>query len=108
MNDLLQVQREVTDDLACRDRGDRKIVRPKSHGRDGEDKAYETFRRLRWPVTNGEPVCPRCGGCEAYAITTRRRFKCKACLHMYSVMSGTIFASRKLAFTICAARSASS
>jgi len=72
--------------------------------RDGEDKAYETFRRLRWPVTNGEPVCPRCGGCEAYAITTRRRFKCKACLHMYSVTSGTIFASRKLAFAdLCGA-----
>jgi transposase-like protein len=67
--------------------------------RDGEDKAYDTFRRLRWPETNGEAVCPRCGCCESYGITTRRRFKCKACLHMYSVTSGTIFASRKLAFT---------
>ena len=27
----------------------------------GEDKAYETFKRLRWPETDGEPVCPKCG-----------------------------------------------
>jgi hypothetical protein len=42
--------------------------------RDGEAKAYETFKAMRW--TDGEPVCPRCG----------------------SVTSGTIFASRKMAF----------
>jgi len=64
----------------------------------GEDAAYETFRRLRWPETEGEPVCPQCGGVEAYKITTRRRYKCKACLHQFSVTSGTIFASRKLSF----------
>lgn len=64
----------------------------------GEQKAYETFRRLRWHETEGEAVCPRCGGCESYEITTRRRFKCKACGHQYSVTSGTIFASRKMAF----------
>ncbi len=65
----------------------------------GEDKAYETFCQLRWPETNGKPVCPHCGCCEAYSITTRRRFKCVACHHQFSVTSGTIFASRKLAFT---------
>jgi hypothetical protein len=32
--------------------------------RDGEDAAYQTFRKLRWPQTNGEPVCPDCGCCE--------------------------------------------
>lgn len=64
----------------------------------GEDKAYETFCKLRWSKTEGEPVCPRCGGLDAYRITTRRRFKCAACSHQYSVTSGTIFASRKLAF----------
>jgi hypothetical protein len=31
----------------------------------GEDGAYTVFRKLRWPQTNGEAVCPRCGGCEA-------------------------------------------
>lgn len=65
----------------------------------GEDKAYETFCQLRWPETHGKPVCPRCACADAYGITTRRRFKCKACGHQFSVTSGTIFASRKLAFT---------
>ncbi|MEC9368413.1 MAG: IS1595 family transposase [Pseudomonadota bacterium] len=65
----------------------------------GEDAAYETFCKLRWPETNGEPVCPRCGSVEAYTITTRRKHKCKGCGHQFSVTSGTIFASRKMAFT---------
>jgi transposase-like protein len=65
----------------------------------GEDKAYETFCQLRWPETEGEAVCPRCGCTETYNITSRRRFKCVACHHQFSVTSGTIFASRKLSFT---------
>ncbi len=65
----------------------------------GEDKAYETFRRLRWSETDGDAVCPRCGCVETYDISTRRRFKCIACGHQFSVTSGTIFASRKLSFT---------
>ena len=70
----------------------------------GEDKAYATFRRMRWPETEGAPVCPRCGGLNAYEITTRRKFKCRACHHQFSVTSGTIFASRKLAFVdLCGA-----
>ena len=40
----------------------------------GEDAAYATFKRLQWPETDGEPVCPHCGGLEPYSITTRRRF----------------------------------
>ena len=65
----------------------------------GEDKAYDTFRQMRWPETDGEAVCPRCGCVEAYEISTRRRFKCVGCHHQFSVTSGTIFASRKLSFT---------
>ena len=64
----------------------------------GEDAAYRTFCKLRWQDTEGEAVCPRCGCCEAYDLSTRRKFKCKACHHQYSVTSGTIFASRKMAF----------
>ncbi len=64
----------------------------------GEEKAYKTFCEIRWADTDGEPVCPKCGCLEAYEITTRRKFKCKACHHQYSVTSGTIFASRKMAF----------
>lgn len=65
----------------------------------GEDKAYDAFRTLRWPETDGEAVCPRCGCVETYNISSRRRFKCVACHHQFSVTSGTIFASRKLSFT---------
>lgn len=65
----------------------------------GEDKAYQTFCQLRWPETGGEAVCPKCGCCEVYNITTRRKFKCVACYHQFSVTSGTIFASRKMCFT---------
>lgn len=65
----------------------------------GEDAAYRTFCELRWPETEGEAVCPRCGCTETYNISTRRKFKCVACHHQFSVTSGTIFASRKLSFT---------
>jgi len=64
----------------------------------GEDAAYRTFCEMRWPETNGEAVCPRCGCIETYNITTRRKFKCTACGHQFSVTSGTIFASRKMDF----------
>ena len=64
----------------------------------GEEAAYATFCEMRWPDTNGEAVCPQCGHDEAYKITTRRKFKCKACAHQFSVTSGTIFASRKMDF----------
>ena len=65
---------------------------------EGEDAAYRRFRRLRWPDTDGAPVCPACGCLDIYDLTTRRRFKCAACHHQFSVTSGTIFASRKLSF----------
>jgi transposase-like protein len=65
----------------------------------GEDEAYRRFCELRWPNTEGEAVCPKCGCTETYNITSRRRFKCVACHHQFSVTSGTIFASRKLSFT---------
>ncbi|MFC4734210.1 IS1595 family transposase [Salipiger abyssi] len=65
---------------------------------EGEDAAYDRFRRLRWPETAGRPVCPTCGCLDIYDLTTRRRFKCAACYCQFSVTSGTIFASRKLSF----------
>lgn len=64
----------------------------------GEEAAYRRFCRLRWPETDGAPVCPACGCVDAYDLTTRRRFKCAACHRQFSVTSGTIFASRKLSF----------
>lgn len=62
-----------------------------------DDAAYAMLRGFRWE--GGKPVCPHCGHTEAYDIATRRIFKCKAkaCRRQFSVTSGTIFASRKLA-----------
>jgi len=65
----------------------------------GEEAAYATFRNFRWPLTDGEPVCPRCGSLDAYSIPKRRKFKCSGCYHQFSVTSGTILASRKMTFT---------
>ena len=62
----------------------------------GEEAAYETFKSIRW--TNGEATCPKCGCCDTYEITSRRKFKCAGCYHQFSVTSGTIFASRKMAY----------
>jgi transposase-like protein len=62
-----------------------------------DDVAFNTFKAIRWASTEGDPVCPRCGCIEIYNLSDNRRFKCAACLHKFSVTSGTIFASRKLA-----------
>jgi transposase-like protein len=64
----------------------------------GEEAAYQSFCKVRWASTNGAPVCCRCGCTDAYEISTRRKFKCKGCSYQFSVTSGTIFASRKMAF----------
>jgi hypothetical protein len=58
-----------------------------------------TFRRVRWPETEGAPVCPTCGGLDAYECrrpSGSLRFRCSACRVDFSITSGTLFASRKL------------
>ncbi len=65
----------------------------------GEEKAKGMFRKLRWPDTDGQPVCPKCDCDRSYDVPSRNRFKCAACGHQYSITSGTIFASRKMDFT---------
>jgi transposase-like protein len=64
---------------------------------DGEAEAL--FHKLRWPETDGAPVCPYCGGLDAY--TARRpkgslRYRCKACAKDFTVTFGTLFGSHKL------------
>ncbi len=61
-----------------------------------EDKAFETFKRIRWG--DGEEVgCPLCEKhAKHYFIKTRKQWRCKACNHTFSVTSGTIFAFHKL------------
>ena len=61
--------------------------------------AETTFRRIRWAETNGEPVCPHCGGVDAYDCRRLKggpRFRCRACVKDFSITSGTLFASHKL------------
>ena len=65
----------------------------------GEEKSWELFKQMRWPETDGKPVCPKCGCAESYDIKNRRKHECKACKHHYSVTSGTILASRKMSYT---------
>jgi transposase-like protein len=64
------------------------------------DAEVETaFRKVRWPETDGKPVCPECGGLDAYEFRRGAgaiRFECRACGHEFSITSGTLFASHKL------------
>jgi len=64
----------------------------------GEEAAFNTFKSLRWASTNGEPVCPVCGGVECKPVKGRITFRCTACKKQFSVTSGTLFHSRKLAY----------
>ena len=61
--------------------------------------AENVFARLRWPRTDGKPVCPGCGceicyDCRRSPETTR--WRCKACRADFSITSGTLFAWHKL------------
>ncbi|MHC5656042.1 IS1595 family transposase [Stappia sp. ICDLI1TA098] len=62
-----------------------------------DTEARNAFRKIRWSETDGEPVCPECGCCDSYDLKTRQIYKCKGCSRQYSITSGTIFHSRKLA-----------
>jgi transposase-like protein len=64
-----------------------------------EPEAEATFAKVRWPETNGKPVCPSCGGVDAYDCRRPNgapRFRCRACKGDFSITSGTLFASHKL------------
>lgn len=65
---------------------------------DGEAEAM--FRKVRWPATDGAAVCPDCGGLDPYEFRRAKgalRFECRACRKEFSITSGTLFASHKLA-----------
>ena len=64
---------------------------------DGEVETV--FLRLRWPETDGKPVCPDCGCTVCYACprpSGQLRWRCKACRRNLSITSGTVFVSHKL------------
>ncbi len=63
-----------------------------------EVEAETTFCKIRWSETDGAPVCPACGGLDAYECRRPKgllRFRCKACRKDFSITSGTLFASHK-------------
>jgi transposase-like protein len=62
-----------------------------------DEQAWEAFKAIRWADTEGQPFCAKCGCVEVYTLATRKLFKCKGCYHQFTVTSGTIFASRKMA-----------
>jgi len=63
-----------------------------------DDEARDTFKRIRWSANNSEPFCPHCGCLIVYMLTeTPPRWKCSACRRKFSLTSGTLFHSRKLA-----------
>jgi transposase-like protein len=64
-----------------------------------EVEAENVFARLRWPQTDGKPVCPTCDCQVCYDCRRspdRARWRCKACRADFSVTSGTLFAWHKL------------
>lgn len=58
-----------------------------------DEQAFDAFRLARWPETEGEAVCQKCGSCEKhYFLKTRKQWRCKDCNHTFSVTSGTPYA----------------
>jgi transposase-like protein len=62
-----------------------------------DDQAHARFCEIRWSDNGGNPYCPACGGMTVWPIPSRRTWQCKSCKKQFSVTSGTIFHSRKLA-----------
>lgn len=64
-----------------------------------KEEDYERlFRRMRWPETNGEPVCPNkeCKGLDHWWLENQQRWKCKSCHKQFSITSGSGFHHTKL------------
>jgi transposase-like protein len=78
---------------AARSLSPAKVVRMSDRG------AENVFVRVRWPRTDGEPVCPHCGCRICYDCRRSEhqpRWRCKACRADFTATSGTLFAWHKL------------
>lgn len=76
---------------------------PGKVARMSEQGAENVFLRLRWPETDGKPVCPHCDCRICYDCrrpSGQSRWRCKACGADFSVTSGTLFAWHKLPLRI--------
>ena len=57
------------------------------------------FRKVRWPETDGAPVCSHCGSLTVYECRRPNgspRWRCKDCEKDFTITSGTLFAAHKL------------
>ncbi|HEV8016353.1 MAG TPA: IS1595 family transposase [Stellaceae bacterium] len=62
-------------------------------------EAETEFRKVRWPETDGQPVCPHCGSLTVYECRRpngHARWRCKDCEKDFTITSGTLFAAHKL------------
>ena len=62
-----------------------------------DTEAEAMFRKVRWHETDGAPICPHCGGLNAYECRRPSgllRFRCRACREDFTI--GTLFAFHKL------------
>jgi transposase-like protein len=63
-----------------------------------DSAAFGIFQMIRFAMNDGNPFCPHCGVTKVYTLAeTPMRWKCSACRKKFSITSGTIFHSRKLA-----------
>jgi transposase-like protein len=64
-----------------------------------DPEAEQAFMAVRWPDTEGKPVCPHCA-CpivwDCRKTNGAPRWRCKACRKRFSITSGTLFAFHKL------------
>ena len=69
-----------------------------------DDKAFETFKAIRFAENGGEAFCPDCGSVKTYWISTRRRWKCAACLKLeeryVGPPLGTVLSNRTPAYVM--------
>lgn len=72
--------------------------RPKDAEKVKPDEAYERFKDIRFSWTGGEVECPKCHSSKTYELRNRLMWRCKLCVHQFSVTSGTIFSARKASF----------
>ena len=62
-----------------------------------DEEAHARFVEIRWSDNGGQPYCPHCGCAEVYSFRCRPIWRRRGCNRQFSVTSGTIFHSRKLA-----------
>lgn len=53
------------------------------------------FQRVRWPTSNGAPICPRCN-MPSTGPDGRGRYHCKSCLYRFTLTSNTALHGNKL------------